>query len=200
MAYKPTLMTKAELKEKGGSLKATKIKSAIKRINTRISAIAKTFGTDSSLYMEIVERLTTIDKNGEFTHESKSGVIQLNVSNKLITSEIGTHVYNSAKYTRTLSQIKESYAPQQEGSAKDLKNVILERKTYENEIASEIANMMSTYDETHTDAETDALKEELYGEKITIVTPNGTTVTRYEKKPTYEDIEEYLEKFERGNL
>lgn len=200
MAYKPTLMTKAELKEKGGSLKATKIKSAIKRINTRISAIAKTFGKDSSLYMEIVERLIRLDRDKQYTHESKSGIIQLNVSNKLITSEIGTHVYNSAKYTRTLSQIKESYAPTQEGSAKELKNVILERKSYENKIASEIANMMSRYDETHTDAETDALKEELYGEKVTIITPNGTTITRYEKKPTYEDIEEYLEKFERGNL
>lgn len=200
MAYKPRLMTKAELKQKGGSLKATKLKSAIKRINTRISAIAKTFGKNSSLYMEIVERLTTIDKTKEFTHVSKSGIIQLNATNKLITSEIGTHIYNSAKYTRTLSQIKESYAPNQEGSTEELKNIILERKSYENEIASEIANMMSRYEETHTDAETDALKEELYGEKITTVTPNGTIVTRYEKKPTYEDIEEYLDKFERGNL
>lgn len=178
MAYKPILFTKSQLKT--DLLAVAKAKSKLKAINTRISAIAKTFGTDSSIYRSTVESIINTDKNANYYHINKKGIVQINVTNKLLTTEEGTHIYNIAKRVRTLSEIKKSYAPDRQESVPDLRVEIEERFNYEREIAAEISNMMSILESTHTDEEMREIKDSLY----------------MDKKPTYEDIEDFLERFE----
>lgn len=178
MAYKPILFTKSQIKT--NLREVAKYKSKLKAINTRISAIAKTFGTDSNIYRSTVESIINTDKNANYYHVNKKGIVQINVTNKLLTTEEGTHIYNISKRTRTLSDIKKSYAPERKESVKNLRVEIENRFNYEKEIAAEISNMMSRLEHTHTDEEMREIKDILYTDK----------------KPTYEDIEEFLERFE----
>lgn len=67
-------MTKRQLYKIG----TAGLRSEIKRLNERIAAIGRRFGTDSEVYKATIAPLTS-DKFGQYRGESKSGYFKLNI-------------------------------------------------------------------------------------------------------------------------
>ena len=89
------------------TLKDVQRQSEIKRINTRISSIAKTFGTDSETYKKTIAPFLNDTYSG-VTHLTKKGVLQFDTGLKKIVSRASKKAIGIAKRSvKTLSQLFE---------------------------------------------------------------------------------------------
>lgn len=103
------------------TLKDVQRQSEIKRINTRISSIAKTFGMESETYKKTIAPFLNDSYSG-ITHFTKKGVLQFDTGLKKIVSRASKRAIGIAKRSvRTLGQLFEG---QEEFSKeKKIKNV-----------------------------------------------------------------------------
>ena len=103
------------------TLKDVQRQSEIKRINTRISSIAKTFGMESETYKKTIAPFLN-DSYSSVTHFTKKGVLQFDTGLKKISSRISKKAIGIAKRSvKTLGQLFEG---QEEFSKeKKIKNV-----------------------------------------------------------------------------
>lgn len=112
---KPTLSQKA------------KYQSEIKRINQRISEIAKQFGTDNDVYKSVISKLENVSA-GQYTHINAKGVLQLNNSYKTLQTTGGTYTFNVGRKIPTLTQLKTRYGVDPKTSIKNAKEEIEQKQ------------------------------------------------------------------------
>lgn len=161
-------------------------RSEIKRINERIAAIGRKFGTDSEAYQDAITPLM-IGKYADYIGVSKSGYIKINANvKKDWNDENLLNIVKTARQSaKTITQLKsaaaerlksenpEGYKPTEEEILDEVNKAI----KYKNDMAEVLEYMYSE----NTDAENRELYPELYrGE-------NGT-------KPTRKEIDDIIER------
>ena len=139
------------------TLKDVQRQSEIKRINTRISSIAKTFGIESVTYKKTIAPFLN-DSYSSVTHFTKKGVLQFDTGLKKIRSRISKKAIGIAKRSvKTLGQLFEG---QDEFSKeKRIKNV--EEK---NKLDLDLKKSVEYLYQNYTDSEIQYMFPELYEE------------------------------------
>lgn len=189
MNWSKPIFTKEQIKS--NKLDVAKAHSEIKRINTRLDAIYNKFGKDSSAYKDAIKNINT-EAFAPYLNISAEGKVRLKNSNKLLTSQEGSHLFRIARHTPTLNQLKQKLPFEAKDEPIDnLIQDINEQIDRETEISSEIGGIMSDALNYLTDTEYDALKNEMYG----AADANGKR-----ERISYDKWQEIKEKYNKGTL
>ena len=137
------------------TLKDVQRQSEIKRINTRISSIAKTFGMESETYKKTIAPFLNDSYSG-VTHFTKKGVLQFDTGLKKIVSRTSKKAIGIAKRSvKTLGQLFEG----QEEFSKEKKIKNVEEK---NKLDLDLKKSVEYLYQNYTDSEIQELFPELY--------------------------------------
>ena len=139
------------------TLKDVQRQAEIKRINTRISAIAKTFGMESETYKKTIAPFLNDSYSG-ITHFTKKGVLQFDTGLKKIVSRSSKKAIGIAKRSvKTLSQLFEG----QENFSKEKKIKNVEEM---NKLDLDLKKSTEYLYQNYTDSEIQYTFPELYEE------------------------------------
>ena len=129
--------------------------SEIKRINTRISSIAKTFGMESETYKKTIAPFLN-DSYSNVIHFTKKGVLQFDTGLKKIVSRASKKAIGIAKRSvKTLGQLFEG----QDGFSKEKRIKNVEEK---NKLDLDLKKSVEYLYQNYTDSEIQELFPELY--------------------------------------
>lgn len=135
--------------------------SELKRINTRISAIAKQFGTESYYYKKTIAQFQT-KQFKDLVHYTNKGVIQLNTNVASIRNKNREYLTNIArKNVKTISRIRQELG--MEGREK-VADVVKERErktATEERLKSKIQFLYDNY----TESEQEEIAPDLFRSK-----------------------------------
>ena len=131
--------------------------SEIKRINTRISSIAKTFGMESETYKKTIAPFLN-DSYSSVTHFTKKGVLQFDTGLEKIVSRASKKAIGIAKRSvKTLGQLFEG----QDDFSKEKKIKNVEEK---NKLDLDLKKSIEYLYQNYTDSEIEYMFPELYEE------------------------------------
>lgn len=139
------------------TLKDVQRQSEIKRINTRISSIAKTFGMESETYKKTIAPFLN-DSYSSVTHFTKKGVLQFDTGFKKISLRVSKKAIGIAK--RSVKTLGQLFDGQQDFSKeKKIKNV--EEK---NKLDLDLKKSVEYLYQNYTDSEIQHMFPDLYEE------------------------------------
>lgn len=137
------------------TLKDVQRQSEIKRINTRISSIAKTFGMESETYKKTIAPFLN-DSYSSVTHFTKKGVLQFDTGLKKIVSRASKKAIGIAK--RSVKTLEQLFEGQEEFSKeKKIKNV-----EEMNKLDLDLKKSIEYLYQNYTDSEIQYMFPELY--------------------------------------
>lgn len=177
------------------------LKAEVKRINTRISAIAKEFGLNSEMYKKITEMGT--DKQTrklieKFTHVTNKGVLQVNTNLDSLRSENFEHVVNIArKKAPTISGIRKSLSLE---SKEVRKEQVIKAKEEELFINKTLSNKLQFLYKNYTDEESRKIIPEMY-ENDGELSYNqlNDAILKIERQRVIDELKKYVENEEIRN-
>lgn len=156
----------------GKLLQQTQRQSLIKKINTRISAIAKVFGIDSPTYKNTIAPFLN-GKYANVTHISKKGVLQFDTGKKKITMVESKKAIEIAQ--RTVKTKTELFSDVEGETEQQKIKAVNKMNSIETQFKKHIEFLYDNIKEHYTDSQLEKELPLLYrGENA--------------KKPTYDDI------------